>query len=356
VNTPRLEIDLAKIGHNVREMVQLYGSKGVGIAGVTKGVLGDPVIAAVFVRNGISVLGDSRIANFRRMKEAGIRATWLLLRMPALGEAAEVVEHTDISLNSELAVIRELSRAAVSLSVTHKVILMVELGDLREGLMPQDLDEAVEETMSLPGIRLAGIGSNLACFGGVKPDENNMTVLSSLAEKIESRFKLPLEFVSVGCSTVYSWLKSVDRAKRINNARVGDSLLLGGKDLEEKGIPGLHYDAFTLVAEVIESKVKPSVPYGEIGLDAFGVIPTFADRGIIRRVILNIGRQDVLYTQLYPRLDIDVLGASSDHLIADAKKTGLKVGDEVEFDLDYGAMLQAMTAPYVAKVYLNRPD
>jgi predicted amino acid racemase len=108
------------------------------------------------------------------------------------------------------------------------------------------------------------------------------------------------------------------------------------------------------VAEVIESKVKPSVPYGEIGLDAFGSIPTFADRGIIRRAILNIGRQDVLYTQLYPRIDIDILGASSDHLIADAKKTDLKVGDEVKFDLDYGAMLQAMTSPYVAKVYLNR--
>lgn len=355
MNTPRLEIDLAKIGHNIREMVRLYGSKGVGITGVTKGVLGDPVIADVFVRNGISVLGDSRITNFQRMKEAGIRATRLLLRMPALGEAAAVVEHTDISLNSELAVIRELSKAALSIGVRHKVILMVELGDLREGIMPQDLDEAVKETLSLAGINLAGIGSNLACFGGVKPDENNMTALSSLAQRIEDRFKLSLEFVSVGCSTVYSWLKSVNRAKRINNARVGDSLLLGGRDLEEKGIPGLHYDAFTLVAEVIESKVKPSVPYGEIGLDAFGTIPTFADRGIIRRVILNIGRQDVLYTQLYPRLDIDILGASSDHLIADAKKTDLQVGDEVEFDLDYGAMLQAMTAPYVAKVYLNRP-
>lgn len=354
MNTPRLEIDLAKIGHNVREMVRLYGAKGVGIIGVTKGVLGDPVIADIFVKNGITVLADSRIANLRKMREAGIRATRLLLRMPTLSEADHVVRHADISLNSEVAVIRELSKAALSNGVRHKVILMVELGDLREGIMPQDLEVAAKETVSLEGVRLAGIGSNLACFGGVKPDENNMSLLSSLAQEIEDKFKLRLEFVSIGCSTVYSWLKSVNQAKRINNARVGDSLLLGGRDLEEKGIPGLHYDAFTLVAEVIESKVKPSLPYGEIGLDAFGSIPTFADRGIIRRAILNMGRQDVLYTQLYPRIDIDILGASSDHLIADAKKTDLKVGDEVKFDLDYGAMLQAMTSPYVAKVYLNR--
>ena len=354
MNTPRLEIDLAKIGYNVREMVRLYGAKGVGIIGVTKGVLGDPVIADVFVKNGITVLADSRIANLRRIRDSGIKATLLLLRMPALSEADAVVRHSDISLNSEVAVIRELSKAALSNGVRHKVILMVELGDLREGLMPQDLEEAVKETVSLPGVRLAGIGTNLSCFGGVKPDENNMSLLSSMAQEIEDTFKLSLEFVSIGCSTVYTWLKSVAGAKKINCARVGDSLLLGGRDLEEKGIPGLHYDAFALVAEVIESKIKPSVPHGDIGIDAFGSIPTFVDRGIIRRIILNIGRQDVLYTQLYPRADIDILGASSDHLIADAKKTNLGVGDEVAFDLDYGAMLQAMTSPYVAKVYLNR--
>ena len=354
MNTPRLEIDLAKIGHNVREMVRLYGAKGVQIIGVTKGILGDPLIAAVLVKNGISILADSRIPNLRKMQEAGIKATWLLLRMPTLGDAEAVVRHADISLNSELPVIRRLSEAALRSGVRHKVILMVELGDLREGIMPKDLEGAVRETISLGGVRLAGVGTNLSCFGGVKPDENNMSLLSCLAEEIEDKFKLSLEFVSIGCSTVYTWLKAVSGAKKINCARTGDSLLLGGRDLEEKGIPGLHYDAFVLVAEVIESKIKPSVPHGEIGIDAFGTIPTFVDRGIIRRIILNIGRQDALYTQLYPRLDVDILGASSDHLILDAKKTDLKVGDEVEFDIDYGAMLQAMTSPYVTKVYLNQ--
>jgi predicted amino acid racemase len=356
MKTPRLEIDLAKIGHNVRQMIQLYGAKGVGITGVTKGVCGDPIIANVFLRKGITILADSRIANLRKMREAGINASFLLLRLPTLNEADSVVLQADISLNSELEVIRELSKAALRNRVNHKIILMVELGDLREGILPQDLENVAREVLPLKGIQLAGIGANLACFGGVKPDENNMTLLSSLAQDIEDKFELQLEFVSIGCSTVYSWLKSVDRAKKINNARLGDSLLLGGRDLEEKGIPGLYYDAFTLVAEVIESKIKSSVPYGEIGLDAFGVVPKFEDRGEIRRIILNIGRQDVLYTQLYPRVDIDILGASSDHLIVDAKRTELKVGDEVEFDLDYGAMLAAMTSPYVTRVYLNRED
>jgi predicted amino acid racemase len=354
MSTPRLEIDLAKIGHNVREVFKLYGVKGLTMTGVTKGVCGDPLVAEVYLKNGISVLGDSRIANIRKMREAGIRAPFILLRLPAPGEAEAVVRDCSISFNSEVVVIRELSAEALRHGVRHGVILMVELGDLREGIMPGDLRAMVAEVLQLPGVRLAGIGGNLACFGGVKPDAKNMGELSSLARGLEEEFHIDLEFVSAGCSTVYSWLKSVDRVNRVNNVRLGDSFLLGGRDLEEKGIPGLHYDAFTLVAMVIESKIKPSVPWGEIGLDAFGSIPRFEDRGAGRRLILNIGRQDVLYTQLYPRVDIDILGASSDHLIAVANTAELQVGDEVKFDVDYGAMLAAMTSPYVQKVHLNR--
>ncbi len=354
MDTPRLEIDLAKIGHNVREMIRLYGAKGLTITGVTKGVCGDPVVAEVYLKNGISVLGDSRLANIRKMRGAGIRAPFVLLRLPASGEAEAVARDCALSLNSELGVIRELSAAALRLGTRHGVILMVEVGDLREGIMPGDLKGVAAEVLRLPGVRLAGIAANLACFGGVKPDAKNMGELASLARGLEDEFHIKLEFVSAGCSTVYSWLKSVDRAGGITNVRLGDSLLLGGRDLEEKGIPGLHYDAFTLVAEVIESKIKPSVPWGEIGLDAFGSIPSFEDRGLGRRLILNIGRQDVLYTQLYPRAGIKILGASSDHLIAVADRAELRVGDEVRFDVDYGAMLAAMTSPYVRKVHLNR--
>jgi len=353
MGTPRLEIDLAKIGHNVREVIKLYGAKGLTITGVTKGVCGDPLVAGVYLKNGISVLGDSRIANIRRMREAGIRAPFILLRMPAPGEADAVVRECSLSFNSELSVIRELSAAGLRHGAVHGVILMVELGDLREGIMPGDLRGLAAEVLGLQGVRLAGIGANLACFGGVKPDAKNMGELSSLARGLEEEFHIRLEFVSAGCSTVYSWLKSVDRVEGVNNVRLGDSFLLGGRDLEEKGIPGLHYDAFTLVAAVIESRIKPSIPWGEIGLDAFGSIPRFEDRGSGRRLILNIGRQDVLYTQLYPRVDIEILGASSDHLIAVANATELQVGDEVRFDVDYGAMLAAMTSPYVRKVHLN---
>ena len=353
MTTPRIEINLSKIAHNAKKLKELYDSKDIDVIGVTKVVCGDPKIADVLIKSGINSLADSRMANIRRMREAGVQTSFVLLRTPIPSQIESVVRYTDISLNSELSVIKKLSKFAVKNNTTHKIILMVELGDLREGLMPSDLEDTVNEVIGLKGIELAGIGTNLACLGGIKPDDEKMEYLSSLARDVEERFDLTLEFVSGGNSANYNWFMSIEDVGRINNLRLGESIYLGRESLYRKPIPGLFTDAFTLVTEVIESKIKPSVPYGEVCQDAFGNVPEFQDRGQVRRAILGVGLQDVLVSGLTPRLDIDILGASSDHIIVDAKQIGLKVGDEVEFDLNYGALLSAMTSPYVMKKYVN---
>ena len=351
--TPRIEIDFAKIAHNAKKLKELYRSKGIGVIGVTKVVCGDPKIADVLIKSGINTLADSRITNIRRMRKAGIQAQFVLLRTPIPSQAKSVVKYADISLNSELSVVKNLSKFAVKNNTIHKIILMVELGDLREGLMPSDLEDIVREVVKLEGIELSGIGTNLACFGGIKPDGEKMGYLSSLAREVEERFNLTLEFVSGGNSANYNWFISTEDVGRINNLRLGESIYLGRETLYRKSIPGLFTDAFTLVAEVIESKIKSSVPYGEVCQDAFGNIPEFQDRGQIRRAILGVGLQDVLVSGLTPRSAIDILGTSSDHIIVDAKEIDLTVGNEVEFNLNYGALLSAMTSPYVMKKYAN---
>jgi predicted amino acid racemase len=72
----------------------------------------------------------------------------------------------------------------------------------------------------------------------------------------------------------------------------------------------------------------------------------------MRRAILALGMQDVDISAIKSRVKVNVLGASSDHLILDARDSGLEVGVEVRFDVNYGALLRAMTSPYVEKVYL----
>jgi len=356
MDTPRLVIDLSKLAHNVRHIIEIFGSKGASVFGVTKGTCGDPKIADVYLNNGINVIADSRLANLQKLRVAGITAPLLLLRSPSLNDAQTVVDVVDMSLQTEITAMKELSKYAAQKKIKHKVILMVELGDLREGLMPDELNTIVEQVLNLGGLELAGIGANLGCLGGILVDDRNMDELSSLAQNIEDTFEISLEYVSVGNSVAYSWLKDVEDVKRINNARLGESILLGGRDLPEQKIPGLHLDVFTLVAEVIEAKTKPSVPWGEMFVDAFGNIPEFDNRGLIQRVILNAGRQDISVQDLIPRKDVEIIGATSDHLILDAKNSGLRVGDEVEFDMYYGALLAAMTSPYVHKYYINDPS
>lgn len=348
---PRIEIDLVKIAHNAKVLVKLYGSKGIGTMAVTKVVCGDPVVADILIKQNIPILADSKLTNIKAMREAGINAQFVLLKIPALSEVDSVIKYADISINTELVVIKKLSKAANDKNMRHKIILMIEMGDLREGILPEDLEDFIQAVLGLPGIEIVGIGANFACFGGVKPSAEKMAHLSSLAENIETKFKLPLSFVSGGNSANYNWFMSTNDTGKINNVRLGESIYLGRETLNRMAIPGLYTDAFTFISEIIEVKSKPSVPYGEIGQDAFGNVPEFQDLGQMNRAIMGVGSQDVLVSGLTPRLDIDILGSSSDHTVLNIKKSGLKVGDEVMFDLDYGALLSAMTSPYVSKEY-----
>jgi predicted amino acid racemase len=354
VPAPRLEIDVEKIAQNARRLRAVYGSKGIRITAVTKGVCGSPTVARALLKSGIPSLGDSRIANIHRMRRAGVKAQFMLIRSPMPSEVGQVVELADVSLNTELSVIRLLGACAARQGKVHGIVLMVEMGDLREGILPVDVEPTVEQVIDLRGIKLLGIGTNLACFGGIKPTTDKMRELSAIANRVRQKYGVDLEVVSGGNSANYQWFVSTPDVGFVNHLRVGESILLGCDTLTRRPIPGLYTDAFTLIAEVIELKTKPSRPYGETAQDAFGHVPAFEDRGSMRRAILALGRQDIDVSAIRSRINANVLGASSDHLILDVREPGLEVGSEICFDIRYGALLRAMTSPYVEKVYISQ--
>lgn len=349
MGTPRLDINLDKIAHNVRTVKNLYASRGISVAGITKSVCGNPAIAHVMVKNGLSIIGDSRIENIREMAHAGVEAQFMLIRSPLTSQLEEVVKFVHISLNTDWSVIKKLSAIAVTHNTVHKIILMLEMGDLRKGIMPDDMPSMVEAILKLDGIKLEGIGTNLTCYGGIKPDDEKMKALSLMATNLENQFRIKLNIISGGSSSNYNWFTSTPDTGRINQLRIGESIMLGVEPIGRSAISRLNTDAFTLVAEVIESKNKPSLPYGEVGQDAFGKIPVFEDRGQMKRIILGLGKQDINVSGLTPKLDIEILGASSDHTIIDTKQLEIKTGKEVLFNMNYGALLSAMTSPYVTK-------
>ncbi len=349
---PRIEITLSQIRHNARMLSELYGQSGISLMGVSKATLGEPAIAEAMIQGGVKFIADSRIENIQRMKNAGISTQFVLLRT-ALSQAEAVIRNVDISLNTEVETVRELSHYATVHNRLHQIIVMVELGDLREGILPCDLSEFIQKVLSLPNIKIVGIGCNLACYGGIKPDNQNMHQLSGLADAIEKEFQIDLKIISGGNSANHEWYESAHRIERINNLRLGESILLGCETVNRRAIPGLCTNAFKLIAEVIESKEKPSLPFGEICQNAFGIVPTFLDRGIRRRVIIALGRQDVLVSGLRPNNDFEILGSSSDHVVLDSNNSACEVGSEVKFNLDYGGLLSAMTSPFITKQFIN---
>jgi predicted amino acid racemase len=232
---------------------------------------------------------------------------------------------------------------------------MVELGDLREGIMPGDLERVVLETLRLPNLSLDGIGANLACFNGVSPDARNMGELSGSADAVESRFGLVLPIVSGGNSGNLGWVLSGADTGRVNHLRLGESLLLGREPLHRRPIDGLHTDAITLVAEVIESGPKPSQPWGDIAHSAFGRNTRLGGSGRIQQAVLAVGEQDTDCHALVAPVGHRIIGASSDHLVLDCGSSLPPIGAEVRFGLGYSALVRAMTSPFVSRVTSARP-
>lgn len=347
---PKIEVNLKKLEDNARFMSQYCGKRGIKLMGVTKCFCAVPEAAEVMIKGGISMLADSRIDNLKKLNK--IPAKKVLLRIPMQSEVEDVVDYADYSLNSELETLKLLGNAAIRKNKTHNVIIMVDLGDLREGVWADNICDFVSQAVKIQGIEIKGFGVNLTCYGGVIPDEKNLGRLVEISKTMGDRFGLDIEIVSGGNSSSVYLLEENRLPKGINNLRLGEILLLGRETAFGNSIAGMHNDVFTLKGEIVELKEKPSIPIGRIGMDAFGNTPSFKDRGIIKRAILAVGRQDIDPNGLTP-LDesIDILGASSDHTILDVTKSKkeYKVGDKIEFLMDYGCLLRACTSQYVKK-------
>jgi predicted amino acid racemase len=357
-----LEVRLDRIADNARVLVERLGARGIEVCGVTKATRGSPEVAAALLAAGVGSIGESRLENVEGLRRGGVTAGVTLVRAPMLSQIDRVVAGVDLSLNSELAVIEALSSAAAAQGRTHGVVVMVELGDLREGVMPADLDSFVERVLALSGVVLRGVGTNLACQSGVVPDAANMAELTELVVGVEDRFGVVLDIVSGGNSANVRWaLDEASDVGRINHLRLGESILLGCDPLDRTPIEGLHLDAFRLIGEVIESKRKPRRSRGALAQTAFGApsppdtTPDGLSDSMMRRVIVALGRQDTEPGGLELPPGYAVLGASSDHLVLNGGDETTMVGAELGFGVDYAALLRASTSSSVTSFFLPGP-
>lgn len=357
---PILEINLNKIYENTKYISTLCKNLDINIAGVVKCVNAQIEIVEQMVLGGCRYIASSRIEQLIKIKEHNIKNENMLIRMPMIREIEDVVKYIDISLNSELETIKKLEQECKNQNKQHKIVLMMDLGDLREGIFSEEefIETALYIENNLDNIKLYGVGTNLSCYGSIKPSYDNLNKLCNIATEIENKIGRELDLISGGATTTIPLIIENNIPKKINNLRIGEAILVGRDLIDYWGydVKEIHKDTMILKAEIIELKNKPSYPIGEMFIDAFGNKPVYEDKGIRKRAILGVGKQDfVSYDTLIPsEKGITIVGASSDHLIVDIEdydKT-FKVGDILSFEMFYPSALYLSLSSYVSKKYI----
>ncbi|MFP4478938.1 MAG: alanine racemase [Candidatus Izemoplasmatales bacterium] len=349
---PRIIINTKNILENSKKMVAMAKENHIDyVMAIVKVFSGHLNFIENLSHTGITHIGDSRIQNLKKMKT--INLPKVLVRIPMISEARDVVKYSDISLNSELETIKKLNTEAKKVNKKHQIILMFDLGDLREGYYhSQDYLKDIESILDLENIHLLGIGTNLTCYGGLVPGKEILQRLVSIKDKIESHFDIQLDIISGGNSSTVTFFNKNEIPEEINSLRLGESIFFGKETSYSTNIDGLNHQNFVLEAEIIECKLKPSFPEGQTTINSFGEKVTIEDKGIMKRAICAIGKQDVILANINP-LDssVKVIGGSSDHLILDVSNTDYKVGDIIGFNVNYPGLLHLMNSDYVYKIF-----
>lgn len=367
---PQLVVDLKKLEHNIKKIKNRCDKSNIEIAAVIKGCSGFEEVGLLFDKIGVSYIASSRMEELIPLV-GKVKASLMMVRIPMKSEAVDIVKYIDVSLNSEIEVLRELNKCAKEIDTVHNVILMKDLGDIREGFWNNDeLIDAAVEVEEMSNLHLLGIGTNLGCYGSIAATNENLSELVELTEKVESKIGRKLEYISGGSTSSFVKLIDEDIPERVNLLRIGEAFLIGStynymyEDLkknvqidEEYGLifEDLYQDVFKLRCEVIEIKDKPSYPVGLISTDAFGNKGEYVDIGIRKRALVAVGRIDYVFCNNLFVLEegVKVIGASSDHTILDITDAirDIKVGDIIEFGLCYSTLVYLSSSRNIVKIF-----
>lgn len=358
----RVTIDLRALRHNLRRIRHLMSERGSAWTVVTKALCGHADTLRALHAMGVRSMADSRLDNLETIADALPGVERWYLRPPLLSAVADVVRLTDVSLNSEVEVIRALNREALRQGTTHRVVIMIEVGDLREGVLPGGLSQFFAAVHRLSNIEVVGIGAQVGCLSGIAPDRDQLDHLLLYRELLEMKFRCQLPLISAGSSIFLPVVGDQVIPDGINHFRIGEALLLGTDLIHGGVLEGFRDDAVTIEAEVVEVREKSlipsgaqvdSTPFDAVG-DATGGTPTppplEQQRGV--RALVALGQLDTEVSGLCPaEEEFEIAGASSDITAVNigAHAGPLRVGDTIAFRPDYGALVRVMNDPFVAK-------
>ncbi|OGR24751.1 MAG: amino-acid racemase [Desulfobacterales bacterium RIFOXYA12_FULL_46_15] len=351
----QLTIDIKKLAHNISFVARSCKDAGLDMMGVLKGPGMDSVIIRTLVENGVETFGFSNMPK-KNLYDTVLSRKPVFISLPSIHEIHKLVRYFGTSFNTEISVIQRINEVLIAEKRSHNIILMVDTGDLREGVLPENVVDTVRKIHDIKERKLgfSGIGTNLGCCAGMVPDEENIQILQDLALEIEARLGIAVDTVSVGGSVFLGWLKSHRLPHKINQIRLGEAVFLGNIPTLYQKHEDLYDDVLVFKGDVLETQEKrvdlPRCP----GRDALGFQPAFPNTGKRKRAILNFGISDTYPQGLRP-LDegSSIVCINSNYTVMDYTDSpvSLKPGDFVEFKMNYISMLQAFMSPFTDIVY-----
>ena len=351
-----LKLDKKKLEHNYQILDDHFKKHQIEWATVSKILCGNKPFMEELINMGTKEICDSRISNLQKIKEISPKIQTVYIKPPAQKHINEVVKYADVSFNTELSTIMLLNKEAGKQNKTHKVLIMIELGDLREGVMGDDLMEFYAEIFKLSNIRIIGIGANLNCLSGVMPSADKLIQLGLYKQIIEAKFNKKIPWISGGTSVVIPLMLTKQLPKGINHFRIGETLFFGLNLFTNDLVEGMHGDVFKFYAQIIELNEKPLVPTGVLDENPSGEVFEINEEDYGKtsnRAILDVGLLDIEPNFLEPYdQSIEITGASSDMIVVDlgANANKYKVGDILSFKVKYMGVLGLMNSNYIEKI------
>jgi predicted amino acid racemase len=350
-----ITLDRYKLKDNFDYLDNLFKENNIDWAIVTKMLCGNKTYLKEVLDLGISQVCDSRVSNLRAIKSLNPKVETIYIKPPPKRSIKSIIKYADISMNTSFETVKLLSDEAIEQNKTHKIVIMIEMGELREGVLRDEVINFYSRIFELPNIEIIGIGTNLSCLYGVLPNQDKLIQLSLYKQLIEQKFNKNIPYVSGGSSVTIPLIKQGLLPDTINHFRVGETLFLGTNVYDGTPFDFMHNDVFRIYAEIIELFEKPTVPQGDMGQNVEGETFDFdADKSgeTSYRALIDLGLLDIEQNHLFPTSDsCELAGASSDMIVVDLgkNKKNYKVGDLLEFKTDYMGALRLLNSRYIDK-------
>ncbi|TVR77351.1 MAG: alanine/ornithine racemase family PLP-dependent enzyme [Chitinophagaceae bacterium] len=345
-----------RLRHNYLFLNDLFKEYNIDWGVVSKLLCGNELFIKELMNLNINEIHDSRISNLKKVKELNPNVQTVYIKPPPKRSIPSIIRYADVSFNTESDTIELLSKEAVKQKKKHKIIIMIEMGDLREGVMGDDLVDFYGQIFKLPNIEVVGLGTNLNCLHGIMPSQDKLIQLGLYKQIIEAKFNIKIPWVSGGTSVMIPLLYRKQLPKAVNHFRVGETLFFGINLFTDKLIKGMKGGVFQLYTEIIELTEKPVLPSGELGTNPSGdkaeINPELYGKTSYRAII-DIGLLDIDPKFLIPKdKNISISGASSDMIVIELGKNpkNYKVGDLIAFELKYMGALAILNSYYIEKV------